>query len=107
MIMLDVPPSRGYYGDVFRAAGCEPNVRHHASSYELVRALVGRNLGYALFLSRPRVNLSYEGLPLRRIPLAGDPLRTELVLAWPSGVRLTRRAHAFAEICRRIVPHAG
>ena len=107
MIMLDVPPSRGYYEDMFRHAGLDLNVRHAASSYELVRSLVGRNLGYALQLSRPLVDRSYEGRPLLQVPLHDDPLQTELVLAWPEGVRLTRRARAFADLCRSVVPLAG
>lgn len=104
MIMLDVPPSKDYYRDMYREAGVEPNVRHCASSYELVRALVGRNLGYAPLLSRPRVDRSYEGRRLVQIDIHGDPLTNELVLAWPDGVRLTRRARAFADLCRRTVP---
>ena len=107
MIMLDVPPSKEYYYDMYRAAGVEPNVRHYASSYELVRALVGRNLGYAPLLSRPRVDRSYEGRKLVQVDIHGDPLTNELVIAWPAGVRLTRRARAFAELCRRVVPAAG
>jgi DNA-binding transcriptional LysR family regulator len=30
-----------------------------------------------------------------------------LDVAWPAGIRLTRRARAFAELCRRVVPAAG
>lgn len=107
MIMLDVPPSKEYYRDMYRAAGVEPNVRHHATSYELVRALVGRNLGYAPLLSRPRVERSYEGRRLVQVDIHGDPLRNELVLARAAGVRLTRRAEAFAALCRRVVPNRG
>jgi DNA-binding transcriptional LysR family regulator len=106
-IMLDVPPSQGYIRNVFAHAGYAPEVRHVASSYELVRSLVGRNLGYAVLLSRPAVDVSYEGRPLRSIPLQGAPLRADLVLAWPAGVRLTRRARAFADLCRRVLPTIG
>ncbi|WP_051222334.1 LysR substrate-binding domain-containing protein [Conexibacter woesei] len=103
MIMLDVPPSKDYYNDLFRLAGVEPNVRHYASSYELVRALVGRDLGWAPLLSRPQVDRSYEGRPLVQVPFDDEPLANQLVLAWPDGIRLTRRARAFAELCRRVV----
>jgi len=107
MIMLDVPPSKDYYKDMYRAAGVEPNVRHYASSYELVRALVGRDLGDAPLLSRPRGDRSYEGRKLVQVDIHGDPLTNQLVLAWPAGVRLTRRARAFGDLCRRVVPAAG
>lgn len=103
MIMLDVPPSKDYYNDLFRLAGVEANVRHHASSYELVRALVGRNLGWAPLLSRPHVDRSYEGRPLVQVPFDDEPLANQLVLAWPDGIRLTRRARTFADLCRRVV----
>jgi DNA-binding transcriptional LysR family regulator len=103
MIMLDVPPSAHYFGQIFAAARLTPRVRHRASSYELVRSLVARDLGYALLLSRPEVDVSYEGLPLKAVPLRDDPLTIDLVLAWPAGVRLTRRARTFGDLCRRDV----
>jgi DNA-binding transcriptional LysR family regulator len=103
MIMLDVPPSREYFEGMFAHAGVSPSVRYATGSYELVRSLVARNLGFGLLISRPYGDTSYEGRPLEAIPLAGDVLPVDLCLAWPRGVRRTRRARAFAEHCRTVL----
>lgn len=99
MVLLDIPPSRKHQLGVFQKAGLTPNVRYETSSYELARSLVARNRGYAVLISRPFGDVSYEGRPLRAIPLNGDVLSLELILATPAGVRRTRRARAFAEHC--------
>jgi DNA-binding transcriptional LysR family regulator len=103
MIMLDVPPTREYFGDLFAHAGVSPTVRFNTGSYELVRSLVARNLGFGLLISRPYGDVSYEGRPLKAIPLSGEVLPVDLCLAWPRGVRRTRRARAFAEHCRSVL----
>jgi DNA-binding transcriptional LysR family regulator len=103
MIMLDVPPSREYFEGVFAHAGVRPRVRYSTGSYELVRSLVARDLGFALLISRPHGDFSYEGRPLVALDLEGDVLPVDLCLAWPRGVRRTRRARTFAEHCRRVL----
>jgi DNA-binding transcriptional LysR family regulator len=103
MVMLDVPPTRQYFEGVFGHAGVTPVVRFSTGSYELVRSLVARNLGFGLLISRPYGDVSYEGRPLQAIPLAGDVLPVDLCLAWPRGVRRTRRARTFAEHCRSVL----
>ena len=79
--------------------------RFNVSSYELLRSLVARDLGYGLLISRPAADVSYEGRPLVARRLAGDPLPIDVSLAWVAGVRRTRRARAFADHCRRMLPH--
>jgi DNA-binding transcriptional LysR family regulator len=105
MVLLDVPPSANYLTNVFTAAGIDPRVRYRVSGYELLRSLVARDLGYALLISRPFGDVSYEGRPLVALPLASEPLPIDVALAWAAGVRRTRRARAFAEHCRRMLPH--
>jgi DNA-binding transcriptional LysR family regulator len=104
LVLLDVPPSRPYLEGVFAHAGLTPQVRYIISGYELLRSLVARNLGYALLISRPYGDVSYEGRRLVTRRLAGDLLPIDVSLAWVTGVRRTRRARAFAEHCRRMLP---
>jgi DNA-binding transcriptional LysR family regulator len=104
MVMLDVAPSRAYFQGVFARAGLAPNVRYLVSGYELLRSMVARNLGYALLISRPYSDRSYEGRPLVSTPLAGELLPIDMSLAWAAGVRRTRRARAFADHCRQMLP---
>jgi DNA-binding transcriptional LysR family regulator len=103
MIMLDVPPSREYLEGVLVHGGVTPRIRYSTGSYELVRSLVARGLGFALLISRPHGDASYEGRPLVAIDLEGDVLPVDLCLAWPRDVRRTRRARAFAEHCRSVL----
>jgi DNA-binding transcriptional LysR family regulator len=108
MVLLDVPPSAAYLVSVFHAEGLDPRVRYRTSSYELVRSLVARGLGYALLISRPVGDMSYEGRPLVARPLAGRPRAIDVGLARLSGVRPTQRARAFAAHCLATLgPRAG
>jgi DNA-binding transcriptional LysR family regulator len=104
LVLLDVPPSRHYLTAVFEDAGVTPQIRFVVSGYELLRSLVARNLGYALLISRPYGDVSYEGRPLVARRLADEPLPIDVSLAWAAGVRRTRRARAFAEHCRQMLP---
>lgn len=104
MVLLDVPPSVPYFMSVFEAADVTPRIRFRVSGYELLRALVARGLGYAMLISRPYGDVSYEGKPLVARPIAGETLPIDVALAWAAGVRRTRRARAFAEHCQRMLP---
>nr|WP_040407762.1 LysR substrate-binding domain-containing protein [Amycolatopsis nigrescens] len=102
LVLLDLPHSREYLQSVLRAAGVEPEVRHRTTGYETVRALVAHGHGFALLNQRPPADMTYAGE--RAVPLMlrdqVEPL--EIVVAWIRGVRLTRRAQAFAELCERL-----
>jgi DNA-binding transcriptional LysR family regulator len=101
MIMLDVPPSYRYFSQVLATAGITPKIRHRTVSFEMVRSLVARGVGYSLLVQRPAVNVSYEGWPLVTRPIRDrlDPM--PVVLGRPTDARLTRRAKVFAEFCHR------
>jgi DNA-binding transcriptional LysR family regulator len=107
MIMFDLPPSRELLERVFTERGLAPRIRHRSANHELVRALVGRGLGFALLVTRPVHDLTHEGRPLAAVPLAGDVPEHAFALAYPRGVRLTRQAAAFAEHCRDAAPTLG
>jgi DNA-binding transcriptional LysR family regulator len=107
MIMFDLPPSRDLLERVFTSQGVRPKIRHLTSSHELVRALVGRGIGYALLISRPVHDLTHEGLPLAAVPLAGEVPDHEFALAFPRGSRLSRQAAVFAAHCHELAPELG
>lgn len=104
LVMLDIPPTEANSARIFADAGLVPRVRFTVSSYELLRSLVARNLGYGLLISRPAVDLSYEGRPLEVRPIADRMPSTAVSLAWAVGIRRTRRARAFAEHCHHQLP---
>jgi DNA-binding transcriptional LysR family regulator len=99
MIMLDVPPSLRYFSEVLAGAGVEPVIRHRTVNFEMVRSLVARGVGYSLLIQRPEVDVSYEGCRLVVRPIRDRIPPIPVVLAWPAGMRPTRRAAAFATFC--------
>ncbi len=103
-VVLDVQPVREHQLDLFAYAGLEPRERYRTSSYELLRSLVARNLGFTLLISRPYGDVSYEGRPLVAVPLAGEVKAVDVMLATPPGVRPTMRTRAFAAHCRELLP---
>jgi DNA-binding transcriptional LysR family regulator len=107
MIMFDLPPSRQLLERVFTQRGLMPHVRHRSANHELVRALVGRGLGFALLVTRPVHDLTHEGRSLAAVPLAGDVPAHAFALAYPRSARLTRQASAFAQHCREAAPALG
>lgn len=103
-VALDVQPVHEHQLGLFAHAGLTPRIRYRTSSYELLRSLVARNLGFTLLISRPYGDVSYEGRPLVAVPLSGQVKTVEVVLARAPGVRQTVRAQAFAAHCRELLP---
>ncbi|MGC9538863.1 LysR substrate-binding domain-containing protein [Streptomyces sp. UG1] len=99
MIMLDMGPSEQYYTTMLRSVGITPAVRHRTASFESVRSLVARGIGWSLLIQRPAIDLSYEALPLATAEIRDDIEEVDVVLAVPAGMRLTRRTRAFVDFC--------
>ncbi|MFF2780715.1 LysR substrate-binding domain-containing protein [Streptomyces sp. NPDC058052] len=103
MIALDVPPSLRYFSEVLGSAGVSPRIRHRTESFETVRSLVARGVGYSLLIQRPVADVSYEGRGLVTRGIRDGIRPLDVVLARPAGVRLTRRAAAFTAFCHAAV----
>ncbi|MCX5435603.1 MULTISPECIES: LysR family transcriptional regulator [unclassified Streptomyces] len=101
MVLLDYPPSRHYFTQLLASLGVRPTVRHTTSSFETVRSLVARGLGYSLLIQRPPSGISYEGIPLAECAIQEEVPEMPVLLARPTRAKLTRRAQAFADYCRR------
>lgn len=101
MVLLDLPHSREYLVSILNDAGPQPHVRHRATGYETVRALVAHGHGYALLNQRPPTETTYSGPRAVALTLTDDVAPLEIVVASMRGVRLTRRAHEFRNLCRR------
>lgn len=99
MVMLDVPPSLHYFSEVLARAGVEPVIRHRTVSFEMVRSLVARGVGYSLAIQQPAASVSYEGRPVAIRPIRDRLPPLPIVLARLSGARLTRRAAVFSTFC--------
>ena len=95
LIMLNTAPSTEYTQLMFAQRGLKPNVGAIVPQIDLVRAMVGRGLGYSLLMSRPNqipVSSEGKGLVTRHLrPRAGQ---TSVVAVWPKETMLTARALA-------------
>ena len=97
IILLASPPSQHHARSVLQAAGVEPPVARTTHSFETLRALVGRGLGWGVLVQRPASSRSYEGLPLATLEIADDVEPAPIVAAGARGARRSRRAEAGLE----------
>ena len=107
LILLDVPPSRDYFLGLFQAQGLTPTIAYSSPSLELVRGLVGRGLGYALLVTRPKGDLTYDGQPLIIKPLRAGSVSSHVVLASLQSLRPTQLMTSFESVARRFFPAPG
>ncbi|WP_125098629.1 LysR family transcriptional regulator [Leucobacter chromiireducens] len=102
LILLDSPPSSEHTLTVFAERGLRPRVRHRTASYEVVRTLVARGLGYGILVSRIANPASYEGFPLvtKRIDPPVSPVAIEVI--WSPDRPLPARTRALLEFARQV-----
>ncbi|RZS91087.1 DNA-binding transcriptional LysR family regulator [Motilibacter rhizosphaerae] len=101
LILLDLPETRDYVLRVFHSAGLVPSVRHRLTGYETVRSFVARHHGYAVLNRKLPHGQTHSGGEVVALDIAEEVPAIDVVLATLDGVRPTRRAQAFMEICRR------
>ena len=89
-VLLDQPTSRDFILNILHQHGITPPNIIRASTFEMARGLVATGLGYAILVTRPQSDVSYDGKPLvaRRITealpqisitLISDPASEQLV----------------------------
>lgn len=102
LILLDAQPSSEHTLSVFAAQGLRPKVRHRTASYEVVRTLVARGLGYGILVSRVSNPDSYEGLPLvtKRITPPVRPVAVDMI--WARERPIPARTRALIEFARSV-----
>ncbi|MNE46183.1 LysR substrate binding domain protein [compost metagenome] len=102
MVLLDAPPSADYFVGVMRAAGVEPLVAYRSISFEMVRGLVGHGCGYALLVTKPAADMTYDGMKLVVRPLVGQQLPSSIIIAHRKNEALSGPARRFIECCREV-----
>jgi DNA-binding transcriptional LysR family regulator len=108
LIMLESQPSTGYTQLMFDERGLTPSYAARVPQIDLVRALVGRGLGYSLLMSRPnQIPVTTEGLPIVSRPLRPRAGITAVVAVWPDGVTLSARARAVVDYATEVLQGAG
>lgn len=97
MILLDIPPSRVFFTRILERAGVTPNIVFASPSLELVRGLVGQDIGYSLLVTRPHGDTAYDGGALAIRPIAEETEKGEIALASLHSLRPTRLVTAFED----------
>ncbi|MFJ8545922.1 LysR family transcriptional regulator [Streptomyces sp. NPDC093586] len=101
LVLLDLPHSRDYFRSLVAATGTAPDVRYRTTSYETVRSLVARGLGYSVLNQRPATSQTYGGGEIAELQLRdGSPL--DVTIATVEGMIQTARALAVMEVLREI-----
>ncbi|GEK80162.1 LysR family transcriptional regulator [Agrococcus baldri] len=102
LILLDAPPSSEHTLSLFSARGLTPRVRHRVQSYEAVRTLVGRGLGYGILVQRPANEASYEGyrVVMQEITPAVRPVGIDVI--WSASREPTQRTRALIDYARSL-----
>lgn len=102
LILLDAPPSSQHTLSLFDAHNLTPRIRHRTQSYEAVRTLVGRGLGYSILVQRPSNRASYEGYPvaMKEISPAVPPVGIDVI--WAAHGTPPTRVNALIDFARSI-----
>lgn len=102
LILLDAPPSSQHTLSLFARRGLTPHIRLRTASYEAVRTLVGRGLGYGILVQRPANPKTYEGYPvvMKEIRPAVPPVGIEVI--WSAAAPPTDRARRLIDFAASI-----
>jgi len=96
LIRLDLPPMlQG--GKSWGPNSQAGDARYSTSSIDLVHALVGRGLGYAVLAQRLKTQTTNEGRKVRAVKILDETPPVRIVLAYPRGVELPRRSRTLAQ----------
>ncbi|MGQ4600899.1 LysR substrate-binding domain-containing protein [Nocardia sp. R6R-6] len=103
MVMIDMAPSLEFFTGRIAEAGHVPDIRFRTGSVESVRTFVGRGMGWSVLLQRPMAERSYDGSAIAAVDLEGIGPPVDVLLVTNSAARPTRRARAFADLCRELL----
>ncbi len=99
-ILLDIPPSRGFFLEIFRKSGIEPKIAFSSPSIEMVRGLVGQGQGFSLLVTHPHFDHTYDGKKIATRRLDQPTLSGDICLAHLRQARPTRLMQLFGDFCK-------
>jgi DNA-binding transcriptional LysR family regulator len=106
-VLLETPPSADQAMGYLNSLGITPRIAQRTSSFELARSLVGRGLGYALFVQQSPTELTFEGRRVVARELDPAPHDVEVGIFWPRGRTLSARARRFIDFAQANGGDAG
>lgn len=101
-VSLDIPTVRDNQLVNLRLSGLDPKIAWRSSSFEAVRGMVARGLGYTVLVQRPPDNHSYDGLPLATVEIDGPVGHSDVCVAYASVTKPSLRLRAFLDFCAEV-----
>ena len=103
MILLDMPYSNDYFLSLFRTKNLKPNIKETCKYVEVIRSMVGNNIGYTILNVRPKTEFSADGKKLVMVRISGDVRPMKIGIATPKNARLTNVQQAFSSRCQAFI----
>ncbi|MCP4390684.1 MAG: hypothetical protein GY802_20480, partial [Gammaproteobacteria bacterium] len=72
-ILLNTRSGREYFPRLFKDAGIKPKLYYKSTSFEVIRGMVARGIGFSVLITRPASKMTYDGLNLAHVPIR-DPV---------------------------------
>lgn len=89
---------------LFKAEGLVPKIAHRAETLELLRSLAANGEGAGLSYSLPPGGMSYDGKPLRAVPVRDEAAREPVILATHADLSAAAPARQARAVLRRMLP---
>lgn len=99
-VLLDFSSARQYFLGLFDEYNLKPNIVYRAPSLEVLRGLVGWNLGVSILVTRPPSDITYDHHPIVRRPISEKLKPSVVCVAHLDGLQATAAAKRFMEFCQ-------
>lgn len=98
-VLLDIPSVREGQLPKLRRARFDPRVVWRSSSFEAVRGMVARGLGWTILVQRPASDVTYDGRTVACLDIADDFDASDVCIAHVADP-MSRRLRALVDLCR-------
>jgi DNA-binding transcriptional LysR family regulator len=103
LVLLDYAYNSDYLLSIFNGIDKPPNIRHRVHNFELVRGLVAAGKGYAILNLRPAPDQTYDGSPVKCLPITGNTRPASIVLASVQSATPSGRTAALIRACSDVM----
>ena len=107
MIVFESNPSRRFSSAALGQLRPDMNVRFRTREYELMRAMVARGLGYSLIMNPMPAGLSFDGRPVKTIPLDPPLAGSSVAVVQPEGRWQHPATQAIVALAHRLAAAGG
>lgn len=100
MLLLDLAVTQDYFLNFFHMHQLQPDVQYRLKSFEMIRSLVGANLGFSFGFLPLSIDETYQGDQVIRKPLLEKLPQPWVCLAYSRQMRPTRLLSVFMQNIR-------